>query len=506
MRPVRHVGGWALLLLAELSLAQSATGPRAQWLVESRINTQLSVLDRSGQSANEPQSLSILEVSPAVRVVAHAARVSGSFEYALSGQKRSPDVVGVSSDDVWHTANGAGQIVVVDDALFVDASGSVSRQSVSAFGAQGSATRDVNQTQTINGRLSPVWKGMLIGGVTYAARYTATGVMTESSARADSLGQAVDLQLAKQASGPLGWSLDATRQEVMYSGAAPDSQTSALSGTLTYTWNPQWVGRVSGGRESTNLTTADQRQHNILGAGLTWRPSTRSRLSAQMTDRTQGVTHEVAVEHSHGGTVFRFSDSRSVSAQSVANSQAVVGSLYSLLDAALADLEPDPVARAALVDSELRRRGLSGDLLVTRDVLTSRATRQRQQQASVAWRRPRQSLVLSLNQTQIERLSGDALAVGDDLDVASSIRSRGWSVAASHQLTPRASLSVVFSEQKLITDANLLAGGTQSASLNLSHALGRQTTCALQWRRSRSLSAVDPFAENAVVGSLSHRF
>jgi uncharacterized protein (PEP-CTERM system associated) len=506
MRPACRFSGWTLLLLAEVSFAQSMAGPRVQWWVEPRITTQVSALDRSGQSATEPQRLGILEVSPAVRVVANAARVSGAFEYALTGQKRAPDAVGVSSDDVWHTANGAGQIVLVDDALFVDASGTVTRQSVSAFGAQGSTTRDVNQTQTINGRLSPVWKGVLIGGLTYAARYTATGVLTESSARADSLGQAVDLQLARQASGPLGWSLDAMRQEVMYSGLTPDSQTSTLSGTVSYAWDPQWVGRMSAGRESTNLTTVDQQQHTILGAGLTWLPTPRSRFSAQVTDRAQGLTHEVAVEHTHGGTVFRFSDTRSVSAQSDVRTQAVVGNLYNLLDTALADLEPDPVARAALVESELRRRGLSGDLLLTREVLTSRATRQRQQQASVAFRRTRQALILSVNQTQTDRLSGDARSLGDDLDLAASVRALGWSVAASHQLTPRASLSLVFSAQKFRTDANLPAGGTESASLSVSHALGRQTTCALQWRRSRSLSAVDPFAENAVVGSLSHRF
>jgi uncharacterized protein (PEP-CTERM system associated) len=506
MRLARNFGCWTLLLLAEASVAQSAAGPRAQWLLEPRIGTQFSLLDRSGQSDVAKQTMAMLEVTPGLRVVANAARIKGFFDYAFTAQKQAPEVSGNSSHHLWHNANGGGQVELVDDAVFIDANGSVSRQSVSAFGAQGSATRDVNQTQTVNGRISPVWKGVVAGGLAFAARYTASGVLTESNARADSLGQTVDVQLGRQSSGPLGWSLDAMRQEVMYSGATPDSQSSAITGTLSYAWNSQLVGRISGGRESSNLTTVEQKQHTTLGAALSWQPTDRSRFSAQINDRTHGLAHQIAAEHTVGASVFRFSDSRSVAAQSAVNSQVSMGSLYNLLDAALADLEPDPVARAALVESELRRRGLSGDLLVTRNVLTSRATRQRQQQASVAIRRPRQSLILSVSQTYTERLNGDALSVGDDLDVASSIRSLGWSLAGSHQLTPRSSLSLVLSEQRFVTDASLPSGGTQSASLSLSHSLGRQTTGALQWRRSRSLSELDPFAENALVGSLSHRF
>ena len=163
-------------------------------------------------------------------------------------------------------------------------------------------------------------------------------------------------------------------------------------------------------------------------------------------------------------------------------------------------------ARARLVEDELRRRGLPADLQVSTTFLTAGATVQRRQQASLALRWPRQTLMLSVNRQRANRITNGLSASPDEFDVASAIRGTTWSLAASHRLTPRVSLSATLTRQENVAASSSSKTGSQSAQFGINSLLTPRTSGALQIRNTRSMNDLDPFEENALVGNLLHRF
>jgi uncharacterized protein (PEP-CTERM system associated) len=442
-----------------------------------------------------------LEVTPGVRWVGNGARVKGFVDYGLGLQQHTN---GNASGNTRHSLNANTTINAWNNQAFVDVSGVVAQQSVSAFGTQPiNSLTSANQSQSSSYRVSPYIQGTLPGGVGLTARYTAQTTSSQSSVLGDSTTGSWSLGLNQRNLGRLGWSAQASRTTAQYSGGR-DTTSNALQGSLFYSLTPQLTLSAIAGRESNNQLTATAQSYNNTGWGADWRPSDRTSLSFNRSQRYFGSGHSLSFNHRTGHTIWRYSDSRSANDSPLQATTATLGTLFDLLDNLFQTLEPDPVRRAQLVQSELNRLGLPANALVTQNFLTNSATVLRSQVLSVALQGVRGTLTFALNRSVSSRLSKVA-NLGDDFDTNNSITQNGWSLSYAHRLTPTTSASLTLSDQSN-NGSSGISSGSRSYSMGLTTQFGLRTTGGLQLRHTSSSGNTNPYSETAVVGNLNHRF
>lgn len=481
--------------------AQSDASLQPSVWIEPRLGMRVTLTDNARLQGGQPQSEQILELTPGVRMVANQGRVKGFFDYGLSGLYRAQDTGG---DDLQHRLNASAQINAIDNWAFVDVSGTVSQQLVSAFGpVAGSSSTNANQSQTATYRLSPYVRGQFPYGVNYEARVNLQGTQSKTNARSDSDTLGWSGRLTRQL-GAAGWSLAADQQEVDYDQGR-STESSSLTGRFSYAWSPQWITGLTLGQESNDLLTLNKKRYANHGVDLVWRPSDRTTLVAGVNDRYFGTGHNVSFEHRAARTVVRLSDVRSVSTSPNANVNATLGTLYDLLDALLSPLEPDPVKRAQLVQAELQSRGLPGDLLVSQSFLVSQATLQRNQQLSVLMTGRRGAFTVSYVRGRSNRLLNN-LTLGDDFDVTSQVKTQSLGFLYAHRLTPVTSANASYTLQRSEGDLNTQRSSQYTLTLGLSTQVGPRTSGSLQLRRIHSNTGLNPYSENALVGNILHRF
>lgn len=481
--------------------AQSDAPPQAALWVEPRIDLRMTATDNAQLRAGQAQSEQTLEVSPGIRVVTNQARVKGFFDYALSGLYRLQNTGG---DDLQHRLNTNAQINAIDNWAFVDVTGNVSQQLISAFGpVAGSPTTNANQTQTATYSVSPYVRGQFPSNVTYEARYRVQGTKSKSNARSDSDTKGWSGRLARQV-GAAGWSLLADQQKVDYDQGR-STESNSVIGRFSYAWSPQWITGLTVGQETNDVLTPEKKSYSNYGVDLTWRPSDRTTLSAGVNDRYFGRGHNLSFEHRAARVVVRVSDVRDVSTSPNANVNASLGTLYDLLDALYITLEPDPIKRAQLVQADLRSRGLPGNLLVSQSFLVSQATLQRQQQLSVLMTARRGTFTASYARGHSNRLLNN-LTLGDDFDTTSQVKTETLSFLYAHRLTPVTSANASYALQRSQGDLDTQRNSQYTLSLGMSTQLGRRTSGSVQVRRLHSNSGLNPYSENALVGNILHRF
>lgn len=482
--------------------AQSDAPQQASIWVEPRVDMRLTATDNARLQAGQSQSEQTLEVSPGIRVVTNHARVRGFFDYALSGLYRLQNTGG---DDLQHRLNTNAQVNAIDNWAFVDVTGTVSQQLISAFGpVAGSSTTNANQTQTATYSVSPYVRGQFPANVTYEARYSVQGTKSKSNARSDSDTQGWSGRLARQV-GAAGWSLSADQQEVDYDQGRSIASNS-VTGRFSYAWSPQWITGLTVGQETNDVLTPDKKSYSNYGVDLTWRPSDRTTLSASVNDRYFGRGHNLAFEHRAARVVVRVSDVRDVSTSPNANVNATT-TLYALLDASIPPAISDPIARAQEVERlrSLFFPSLPPDLPVPQSFLVSQATLQRQQQLSVLMTARRGTFTVSYARGQSNRLLNN-LTLGDDFDSTSRIKTDTLSFLYAHRLTPVTSANASYAIQRSEGDLDTQRNSQYTLTLGISTQLGRRTSGSVQVRRLHSTSGLNPYSENALVGNILHRF
>lgn len=496
------------LWLPSLVLAQNASegvadSPSPSLWVEPRVSAGLTLSNNGNLSSTSPQSQQTLEISPGVRAVMNSPRMKGYLDYSLRSLHLVQDNSGSS---LRHELNASATVDAWDNRVFVDMSGVVADEAVSAFDTQtAGGLADVNRSETASFRFSPYVRGSVAGVADAELRYSLQSSDTEVASRSDVTVQDLSLRLVHRVAGQrLGWSFDALSREVDYS-LGRDTRSDSLSAGLIYAATPQLQLTLLAGLESNDILTLTKESYSITGLNLEWRPSPRTRLFVGLEDRYFGRGHNVAFEHRTGRTVWRFADSRGVIDSPLQAASASLGSIYNLLDDLYASIEPDPVQRAQLVQAELLRLGLPADAQIFQDFLTSSASLERSQQLSVALVGVRSVVTLAVSRTNSRRLDS-IVTQGDDFDTNTRILQRGWSLNIAHRLTPLTAVSLALGSQKNEGTGITLANRTNTLSVGLTTRLAPRTSGSLILRRTVYDSATSPYGETSIAGVITHRF
>ena len=196
---------------------------------------------------NNKESGFITQLAPGIRIDAKTARLKAYFDYALTGYFYSTSS---ASSRTQNSLNTFGTLEAISNWMYLDFSGQIAQQAISAFGTQSPSNANINtnSAETSTYRLSPYIRGQVAGIADYSLRYTLSTTQSNASA-------ASDIELSDWAGRLLGstpfqslkWSVDATQQNASYSRGRT-TEAERLYATGTYTIVPQFRISLSGGQ------------------------------------------------------------------------------------------------------------------------------------------------------------------------------------------------------------------------------------------------------------------
>lgn len=479
-------------------------GTRRAWSIVPRVGVTQTFTDNVDLSGTAKQADQLTEIAPGIRVQADSARIKAYVDYALRNFVSANDS---SRNRSQNALTSFGTFEAVEKWLFIDASGSISQQTISAFGTQSpsGANTNANSTETSTFRLSPYVRGKLGTFAGYDARYARSETRSSSALAANVESDDITAQLNGTFTGPLSWSLNGSRQVIAY-GSGIKNEADRLGSRLNYRYDAELSGFISLGTEANNYSTSGKTSYSNSGFGGEWSPTERTKLSASRERRSFGNSHSITFTHRTPLSAWRFTDSRSVTALPNQSSSTGLGTYYDLFNSQLASSVPDPVARAQQVNNLLQQSGISPNAVITQGFLTSRLTVQRRQDLSFTLNGLRNTVTYTLFQTDSQSLSAGGPSIADDFSRSALFKTRGMSSNFSHRLTPFSSLNMLSSWSRVSGAAGGLTSTQKTFNLNVSSRFSPKLNGTLGVRATIFDGSVNAYRENAIVGTVTAQF
>jgi len=441
--------------------------------------------DNSQLTSNSKQWDLVSQITPGIHIDGRGGRVKGFFDYTLTGIAYARHS---GSNEFQNTLNSLVNVEAVENRAFIDLTANISQQSISAYGTRSADNSLINSNRSEVRTLgvSPNLRGRLFGLADYEARWTQNWSRNSTTDSANYDSSLATLKVTGDA-GPrlLNWSADASHVAYSYD-VGRRTVDDIIRGILYVTPEPQLRLSLIAGRESTNIASVEKETNNTPGFGVDW-------------------YHSLSFTHRTPRTVWKFSDSQDVTAgfgQPVAGTQ---GTAYDLLFTQFASIQPDPAQRADLVNAFLRANGISPTAQLFTGSLSSAPLRERRQELSFALLGVRDTITFGASQTQGSRLD-TTLTIPDDFANGNIVKTRGFSIAASHRLTPTAALNVVGSMDRTSGSTTAQSSELRSISVYWLDRLGPNGTISLSARHSSYSSPTQPYEETGVSAAVGLRF
>ena len=474
------------------------------WTIKPRVSLTETYTDNANvnRNAGGKQSDLITEIAPGINIVARTARLKAYLDYSLreqlyakeSGYNRSQNAL-----------NSFGTFEAVDKWLFLDFSGVIAQQTISAFGTQSPGNTSINNnvTETSTFRLSPYIRGQFGDIAEYSLRYNLSTTRSDRSNVSDiDVSQWTGQVVGGTSFESLKWTVDGNQQTTDYSlGRKTDAEL--LRAILTYAVFPQFRVSLSGGWESNNYASLNQETNTTHGYGFDWTPTERTKISAFKEKRFFGDGHNINLSHRFPQSSIQFSDTRDVSVLPNQFATVGLGSVYDLYFQQFETLIPDPVARANFVNALLAQNGISPNAQVTSGFTTSQATIRRNQRLSLVLFGARNSITLLANRSESQGVLTSQSGL-DAISQSNVVKQQGFGLNLTHRLSEISNLNMLLSRQESLgSGANTIKTTTTLYQLNVSTKLGSKTTGSLSLRRTEFDSTLNPYTENALLGTVS---
>jgi len=480
-----------------------------EWKITPSVSLEETATDNVDQVEKHRTNDWITDISPGINIVGNGDRAKLRFDYRMHNLYYANDS---SRNNIQNSLNALGTLEAIEDLFFIEGSGSISQQNLSAF--RGSTYSDVdtnnsnNTTETSTYRISPYFKGMLGASTDYMLRYNLSKTTSDESTSYDTETREVVGRLSGVTRfTKLGWAVDGNSQKNKFD-AGRDTEADLVRGTLTYSFDPQFRVSLIGGRESNDYTSLDKESHTIKGAGFEWAPTDRTLLSASREDRFFGNSDNISFTHRTAGTAWKYRQTKDVQT-STDQSNGAVGTYFDLFDSLFSSAIPDAAARAAYVKALLLASGISPNAQMQGGFLTTGVTLQKRQELSFALNGVRNTVTFAATKTSTQDVSqGSGLGVyaGTDFANLDMVKQQGASINWSHKLTGLSTLTGTVSrlESKGSGDNKVSTDETQFA-VNFLTRLGPNTNAGLGARRIE-VDGTTNYTENVLTGTLSHRF
>jgi uncharacterized protein (PEP-CTERM system associated) len=482
-----------------LDTTRTASGTASSIVPSFRV--QETVTSNRDLSATQPKSDAITQVSPGVRVSSRGGRVQGSLSYSLNVLMHAREPHRTTTQNA---LNAALKAEAVPNLAYLDASATVSQNTVSAFGtqSQGTGLVNANSTEVATASVSPSLRGKLGGFADVSARLNWTASHSASTSAGDSRSHGGDLGIGGR-QGLFGWGLNASRQ-INDSKAASKTTQDQTGASLSFFPDPELQLSAQGGTQTNDVLTGTRQSYTTTGWGAQWRPTDRTDVNLQGGRSYAGHTHSLSLRHRMARSVWSYIDSRGVTGDSGTLTSVQPLTLYDLLYTVCLRQGGDPVTCDQSVRLEIARQGLNPDAVVG-GFLGSALALQRTQNVAVSISGLRTTITLNGFRTETSRLGQTSISSGD-LSLVDSVRQLGHSFGVSHRLTPSASIALNATRLRTLNSGALPGTEQRLVSLSLLGSLGPHTSGSISARRTLFVSPTAPYNESALVGSLSLSF
>jgi uncharacterized protein (PEP-CTERM system associated) len=486
------VAGMSALALFCLPADVAAQSTR----VTPTLDTALTWTDNAGIDRDGGRDW-LFEVSPGLSVSRSAGRLNGSLSARLRNLVHS---AGSEDDSTYLSFDGRGAFEAVEDLLFLDFSGGITRNDYSAFSqrAPGDPFGFDEDNEARYWSITPRLESDLRFGE--AARgsvsYSSSGVRSNSGGLGDQSADTWGLSLADPGGFRfLGWGLNYTRSD-SDGGTAATGQRSeeSVRGTLYANLSPQLRLRGIVGHESNDYADGVEDSSGIVGAGVDWYPTDRTSITATVEDRVFGRGYDLGLNHRMRRAVFFLGAGRDVS--SLAQSLGTV---------VLADR--DCFARVREIADPIEREQALIECLSLGVLRSNSAYVERSFRGGFSLLGVRNTFSLSASRSDRSRIGSiTGLLPDDDLRDTERVRITTATLAWSHTLSGTSSLYATLAR----SDSEGAADADQelrrlTGTVGVDRTLGPRTRAGLRYQYEKTEGDRD-YATNSVTATLGMRF
>lgn len=474
------------------------------------IETSLTVSETftdNAQAAKNGQSDWITEISPSVSLRRAAGRVTGNLDASIRNLLYANDS---SLSESFLTLSGSGKAEIIDNTFFVDVTGVVSRNNLSAFQGrpQWDSQNTSSQSETRYLSIRPRWVGHIGNSdVQYAMSYDGQALSYGSNMSDQNVGTFHARLFDPTAGARFGWSIDYNKLDNSYSQSNQQNvNDESLTGTLTFYVTRQLSLRLIAGTETNNYMTGSEETGAVTGYGFNWRPTPLTNFDGTWEHHVYGDTYDVRFSHRRALVAFDLSATRQITSSYATAANTLGSYYYNLFSASLVSQYPDPVQRDQATRELMKSLGVQG--VYFGNTYTNSFYEDQRVQAGVSLIGVRHVLALSAyhsDQTTTNRAF--AFDSSDNFANNDNVKSWGWTVSLSHQLTPSSSLTGALFWSKSDGSGGVPSESNKDTGLIVGYnrQLGPKTSCTVNFRHESS-SGDNGFNENALTASLTRVF
>lgn len=498
-----------LTLLAAGYLLASSCAQAAEWKVTPTFDIRETYTDNVRLLPSEQAKGDyVTEITPGLIVTEKSRHLTVNFNWSLQAleyaHKNSPA----------HTANLAHADIkseLINEHLFLDATGNVTQQNISPFGAQATDIVNAtdNRTEVRSFNITPSLRNKFQEWATSDLRYSFDSVNASQPGFVASTADTVALNLKSgKAFRRFTWDLALSDQKIHYKNSDTIEQLSETLNTRLALYPELAVIASVGFEKNSYVALQGAPQGNFYTAGLSWTPSDRSKLEATLGHHYYGDTFYLLGTHRSRNTTWSLNYNDSVTSTRGQFLVPATIDTAGYLNQLYLSTITDPVARQQAVTSIINNLNLPPSTANALNFLSNRYFLQKSFQASVAMNSAKTTTVFSAFNVRREALSSggvDDLLYGGNIANADNTRQVGISAQWNWRYSGRTQVNVIASD----TRTHALSTDRKDENKALRVALTRQfrplVKGVVEVRRVLGESTLEgaQYRENAIAASLN---
>lgn len=510
-QPVSDFAKFKLAPLAAAAMLLAAPA-RADWKITPAAEVRETYTDNVALAADGlARAQWVTEINPSLVIANHGPRLELAADYRQHIYRYSDDQA-PGTNRSSREFRGDMKAKLIEDALFLDASGSVAPQALSAFGQQLTTSdfASANRAEVRSFSVAPYVTHRFGDNANLQLRYTRDRVEADNPAFGSSNSNRLAFSLASGAAfRQFGWGVNLNRQE-LNDRVSKNAISDMGVLDLRYRIVPTLALTASGGYDRFDFQSqGGSTAGKSWSVGATWNPSLRTSVQATTGRKFYGSSQSLAINHRSRYTVWsvNYSDGVTTSRDQFLLPAAV--DTAAMLDRLFVPRYPDPAERQRAVAAYIAATGLPTSLADSVNYLSNRYILQKQFQASVALNTAKTNTVFSIFDTRRNALSvqqSDSALLGPNLlNLNDATRQQGASATLIFNLSSRSAFLASDTYSRVDSLATGIATTNRMLRATLTRQLKPKMKAGVEVRRVSGPAAnvTSSYRENAVAASLS---